>query len=143
MSSATAAPEASASGQRLSATLLRFWPDFYGERSFFGVRYRNRTSIGGCVTLSLYFVVTLLFVHTWIEFFASSNFLSSFGTLHAHSLMAIGDLHNVTALRNAILPTLSLFISAASRTTNDNDVVSATIIQSPTARAWHQDAEFP
>jgi len=142
MSSAAAAPQASSKGQSFSTSLLRFWPDFYGERSFFAPRYRTRTSIGGCVTVSLIVLVSVLFVYTWIEFFASRYFLSSFGTLHTHSLMAVGDKHNVTALRNLILPTLSLFISAASRTINDNDIISATIIQSPTGRVWHQDPEF-
>jgi len=143
MSSAAAAPPASSNGQSFSTRLLRFWPDFYGERSFFAPRYRTRTSIGGCVTVSLIVLVSVLFVYTWIEFFASGYFLSSFGTLHAHSLMAVGDKHNVTALRNLILPTLSLFISAASRTTNVNDIVAATIIQSPTARVRHKDPEYP
>ena len=124
-----------AAGQGIKSVLLRFWPDFYGERSFFGPRYRSKTSLGGCISVIFVLLISLLFAYTWVEFFGSGYFLSIFGTLHSNSLVAIGDNQNITALRDAILPTLSLFISAYSRSTRVQDVVATTIVQSPTMRA--------
>jgi hypothetical protein len=117
------------------AHLLQFWPDFYGERSFFSPRYRPKTSLGGCVSLCFFVVISLLFAYTWVEFFGSGYFLSVFGTLHANSLVAVGVRQEITALRNAILPTLSLYISAESRSSRVRDLIATTIMQSPTHRA--------
>lgn len=120
--------------QRIVGHVLRFWPDFYGERSFFGPRYRAKTSLGGCISICSFLIICVLLVYTWVQFFGASYFLSSFGTLHVNSLLAIGKRNNITALRNIILPTLSLYISAASHTTASQQVVTPTIMQSPTTR---------
>ena len=80
-------------------------------------------------------VISLLFAYTWVEFFGSGYFLSVFGALHSNSLVAVGDRQHVIALRDAVLPTLSLYISAASHTARIHDVISTTIMQSPTHRA--------
>jgi hypothetical protein len=120
--------------QRIVGYILRFWPDFYGERSFFGPRYRAKTSLGGCISLCLVVLVCVLFVYTWVQFYGAGYFLSSFGTLHVNSLLAIGERHNITSLRDTILPTLSLYISAVSYTGSGQQVVTPTIMQSPTGR---------
>jgi hypothetical protein len=128
-------------GQGIVASLLRFCPDFYGERSFFGPRYRSRTSIGGFVSVCFIVVISLLFVDTWIEFFGAGYFLSQFGMLHANSLMGIGPDQTITAVRNAILPTLSLYLSVVSYDSSSQNIIATTITQSPTARAAHPEAE--
>jgi hypothetical protein len=125
--------------QRIVAFALQFWPDLYGERSFFGPRYRSKTSIGGCISLCCFLLISVLFVYTWIEFFGSTSYLSTLGNLHANSLMEIGDRRNLTALRNAILPTLSMLISASSRTSSQA-VITTTITQFPTMRVTQANA---